>query len=488
MYTMYYLSGNSSNWWLDYPIFDMSKVTFGNSSYALMQNNGLINPSSPLLTMMQNKDWPVYVTDSSHIVFHLVAPFNYFLGTLTVFQGLIFDMQYVLDNGGVGPITNPNPAFALKPIPGTGPYVITQVNVNAFIKFAKNPTYWGKNLSPADIRANPYIDPGHVQNVIIQVRSDDVARYADLSSGHAQVATILDQNWPLILANPDKYSYYTVPPQSMLIVGMAMNVLRYPTNITAVRQAIVHAINYTDVNVKAFGGTMNPWNGPEYPVWTDFYNLGGAQPWPYNVTLAQKILSDNHIDTTKFPPLEFRVLAGCTFCINTAQIVQADLSQIGINVNIEVTPPSAYGPPLIAGPSTFATSAAENATESHLTWLGSYTFAPGADTPADSWLAWVNGKTPANNWAIYANPVVQKCDDAWTSGVNLTTLKQLCTAAQLQINNDAPYAWFGSLKLIVGSGSVVWDKRVIAGGLIDPVYTGQSDTVIFNTITFTNGQ
>jgi ABC-type transport system substrate-binding protein len=466
----------------------MSTSHFGPATLALMQKSGLVNPSQDLLKIMQDQTWPIYVTDSSHIVFHLHAGFSQFLGTFTVFQGLIFDTQYVLDNGGFGTPAAFNTAFNEKPIPGTGPYVVSDVKVNAFIKFTQDPNYWGKSLSAAEIRGNQYVDPGHVKTVLVQVRTDDVSRYADLSGGHAQIATILDQNWPLIITNPDKYTYVAVPPASMLITGISINVLRYPTNITAVRQAIVHAINYTDISVKAFGGTLNPWNGPEYPAFKDYYNIGGQNPWPYDLNLAKKILADNHIDTSKFPTLEFRLLAGCSFCVNTAQIVQADLAQIGINVNIEVTPPASYGPPLIGGTSSFAIAAQNNATESQLTWLGAFTFAPGADTPADPWLGWMNGNTPANNWAIYTHPIVQKCVDAWTSGVDDTTIKQLCTAAQKQTDLDSPYVWLGSLKLVVGSGSVVWDKKVIANALIDPVYTGQSDTVIFNTVTFTNGQ
>ena len=83
---------------------------------------------------------------------------------------------------------------------------------------------------------------------------------------------------------------------------------------------------------------------------------------------------------------------------------------------------------------------------------------------------------------------MQKCDDEFTSTSNNQTLLADCTAAQQQINHDTPYIWVGSLKLVDGSGSVVWQKSQINGGLLDPVYTGQSDTVIFNTVLFTNGQ
>src|SRR5207245_1270643 len=71
MYGLYYITGNSSNWWLDYPVYDMSKVNFGPSTLALMKESGLVNPNDALLKIMQDQTWPIYVTDSSHIVFHL---------------------------------------------------------------------------------------------------------------------------------------------------------------------------------------------------------------------------------------------------------------------------------------------------------------------------------------------------------------------------------------------------------------------------------
>src|SRR5208282_5969851 len=112
----------------------------------------------------------------------LIAPFNYFLGTLVVFQGLVFDTQWLLDNGGFGPPGTYNSYFNNNPIPGTGPYVVTSVSPNSYVKFSKNPAYWGDSLTPAQIQANEYLDPGHVQNVVIQVKADDLSRFTDLQS------------------------------------------------------------------------------------------------------------------------------------------------------------------------------------------------------------------------------------------------------------------------------------------------------------------
>jgi len=497
-YGLYYLTANNSYWWLDYPVFNMNDSNFGPAVLAMLnQTNAVNSPSSALLAIMQNSTWPIYVTGPHTLVFHLKAPFNFFLGTLVVFQGLVFDTQWLLDHGGFGLPGTYNSYFNSNPIPGTGPYVVTSVSTNSFVKFSKNPTYWANNMTAAQLQGNEYLDPGHAQNVVVQVKADDFARFTDLQGSTAAspvISTILDQDWPTVIGSPQTFAYSTVPQKSMLINGIAMNVLRYPTNITAVRNAIYYAVNYSDINNTAYHGTLYPWVGPEYPSWSQFYNLGGATAWPTNVTKAQALLAaactnDSNACTKNFPTLDFRILQGCTFCLSTATIVQANLKAIGINVNVEQTPSANYacGPNGVAGPCSFAASAANNGTESQLTWLGAFTFAPGADTPADPWLGWVNGLTPANNWAIYSNPIVQKCDNEFTSVSNTQQLVADCTAAQAQINHDTPYIWVGSLKLVDGSGSVVWQKSQISGGLLDPVYTGQSDTVIFNTVQFAGG-
>jgi ABC-type transport system substrate-binding protein len=486
MYGFYYLSANSSSWMLSYNVFDMSTANFGPATLALMNQSStaLINPSQQLLSIMENTSWPIYVTNSSTIVFHLRNAFQFFPELFPVFTGLIFDTQWLLNHGGFGTPAQINTYFNQHPIPGTGPYVVSNVQEDAFVQFTQNPTYWGANLTAAQIQANPYLDPGHAKTVIVKWVQDDVTRYADLSSGSAQVAAILSQDWPLIQNNPNTYSYFTMPDKSMLFVGMAMNTQRYPTNITAVRQAIVHAINYTDISQKIFFGGLVPMVFPEYPAQSAYYDLGNHPPYQYNISEAQQILANAHIDTSKFPTLEFRVVAGCSYCEATAEIVQADLSQIGINLNIEVTEPSQYQCPYTAGTCSYSAAKSESQTIAQMTWFGTGTFAPAAPDPADAWLLFANNETNSNNWAIYSNPTVQTCVNDWTNGASNATLISDCTAAQAQFYNDAPYIPLGTLKLVFGAGSIVWNKNVVKSMLLDPVYTGQSSTAIFNTITF----
>jgi ABC-type transport system substrate-binding protein len=403
-----------------------------------------------------------------------------------MYTGLIFDTQYILEHGGFGTPSGVNTYFNQNAIPGTGPYIPTAFEVGSYEKFTQNPTYWGNSLTPAEIQANPYLDPGHVKNVILYAKGDDVVRYTDLSTGAVQIASIYTQNWPLVVANPDKYSYFQMPSDSLIVVGIGMNVLRYPTNITAFRLAIVHAVNYTEVNQKVYFGTLVPMVGPEYRAEKDFYDLGNMPPYSYNLTLANQYLAQSGVDVSKLQPLEFRVMAGCTSCIAAAQVVQADLSAIGIPMNVLVTPPSIMTLPYESGYSSYQASVPYAQQEAHLSWMGFPTFAPEAPTPADAWVMFVSLHSPTGNFANYGNQIVENCVNAWFSTTDVTAIKDACTAAQLQVNKDAPYIWLGNPTLAFGGGSVVWDKTVVKGFLMDPDFTSQSTTAIFNTVTFVN--
>jgi dipeptide transport system substrate-binding protein len=484
MYGVYYLAANSSSFLESYNVFDFSHVSFGPATLAMLNQSGLVHPTQPVLTMMENQSWPIYVKDSNTIVFHLSAPFNYFLGTLIVYVGLVFDTQYVLDHGGFGVPGTPNSFFNQNPIPGTGPYKVTGFQEGQFIKFQQDPYYWGNSLTAAQLAADPYLDPGHAKTVVVQTVAQDVARFTDLSTNTSQIAGILTQDYGTIVANPSKYGTFLFPDKAAVFVGIALNTQRAPTNNQAVRQAIVRAINYSDISQKVFFGGLSPMIGPEYPVFSQFYGLGGASPYVYNLTAAHQILTKAGVDPHTLPGMEFRVVQGCDYCNTAAQIVENDLQQLGFKVNIIVTPSTQYSCPLTGGTCSYSQALASANQTSQLTWFGTGTFAPAADTPADSWLLFVNNATASNNWAIYSNSIVQKCVNEFTLTADSTQLINLCTPAYQQVYNDAPYVWLGTIKPFFGSGSVAWQKSVVSGFYIDPVFSGQSSTVIFNTVTF----
>src|SRR5579872_4896740 len=481
-YGLYWLTINSTVWMESYPFFNMAPVNFGPSTMALINQSGLINPSTQAQSIMQNSSWPIYVKDPFTLVFQLQAPFIFFPGALVVYDGYMFDSQYVLHHGGFGTGNPPtyNSYFNQNPIPGTGPYVVTQVAENNYISFTQNPTYWGDSLTPAQLALQPLWDPGHAKNVIVYTKTDDLSRYTDLSTGAAQLATIQTSDWNLVKSN-SQYSYFVNPPWNGEVSLMGLNVNEYPTNITLVRQAIVHAINYTDLYAKGYEENMTPYVGPEYPAWSQYYDLGNFAPYQYNLTLAKQDIAAANI--TNMPTFTFRTVAGCEVCASAAQIIQADLAQIGITVNVEVLTGNAYYSGTYGSYATNVQNAQQIGQISFVN--GGFGWGPATLTPADYWVTFVSNVSVWGNWAGYSNPTVQKCVDAFTATTNVSLIQNLCTAAQAQIQKDAPYAWLGTFGLWgVAGGSLAWKSSVVKSFYVDPVWTGQTTDPFFNTVIF----
>ncbi len=482
-YATYYLEGNASGWLNNYNIFDYTGVVFGPATISMInQTGGLVNPSQSAIAVMSNSNWPIYAPDAYTLVFHLKGPFPWVAGTGLSYAGLLYDSQYVLEHGGFGTPASPNNApFETVPIPGTGPYKVVSAVTNSYTTFTQNPTYWGRNLTAAQIAQQPLLGPGYVKNVDVYYKPDDVSRYTDLSTGAVQISEIQQSDWNLVTSN-SQFSYLTLPAWSGEVDPLGLNVNVYPTNITAFRQAIVHAINYTELNQKAFLGANSQFVGPEFPSWSQFYDLGGLTPYQFNLTLAQQYLTESGVNVATMQPLVLKIVAECELCSNGAQVIQSDLSQIGIQVTIETETSGNYFS-VFGG---YSTNVADAQQIGQLAWVdGGFGFGP-YGAPSDYWSAFVSNNSVWGNWAGYSNPIVQKCVNDFGTTADMTQIVTDCTAAQRQIYNDAPYDWLGTFGLwLVYGGSTVWNNHVIKNTMMfDPSWDAQNSVPFFQTIQY----
>jgi len=463
-------------------LFDFSQVNFGPTQIALLQSSGLVNPTGAALAMMQNQSWPIYTNGPSQIVFHMSAPFLFLNGVLGGGGdiGLIFDIQYVLNHGAFGTPAQINSYLDDHPAPGTGPYMVTEVVLNSHVTFQKNPTYWGNSLSPSDIAANPVLNPGQASTVVVDVKSDDLARYTDLSTGAAQIVAISSQDWNLVTHN-SQYGYFVMPPGVPDVEALAINTAIAPTNNVLVRRAIVHAINYSDVWAKAYQGEASAFMGPETPNYGPFYDPANLPPYDFNVAEASADLAKaGYPNGTGLPPLTLRTVAGCTYCLNAAQVIQSDLANVGITVNILAVASSTYWNPY--GPYSVNL---QNANQlGQLSFLGGELYGPDYLGAPDYWLGFVSNSSVWGNWAVYDNPQVDRDVALLANSANQTLVVSALADAQQHIYDDAPYAWLGTYRLFGIDGSVVWNKNVVQSMLFDPNYGGTDTAPLINTIVF----
>jgi ABC-type transport system substrate-binding protein len=482
-YSSAYILYNSSLISYQYPgIFNTTNVAFGPATIQMFITSGLIHPNAQALAYMSDPTKPIYVTGPYTLVMHMDVPFQYLLGVLNGLPGMIYDAQFVLNHGGPPLFSSPGMGYyTSNEVPGTGPYNITQYSQNSHITFTQLSSYWGNSLTPAQIAANPLLDPGHVKQVTINYKPDDIARYTDLSSGAAQIATIESQNWNLIESNPNTYGWVTFPSWANIVSSLAFNTNKFPMNITDVRLAIEHAINYSLLDQSVFHGNIYPYVGPSVSGFGNLYDPGNFPSYSYNVTLAQQLLKDANI--ANFPTITISMPAGYTVMTNIAEILQEELSaNLGINLQLQVSSYAAWIQPYNNG-YTYLVNKTNAATLSDLTFEGAPSYGQVENTPIDNWNTFV---TPYGfNLAAWSTNNTIALSQALLGGTaNQATIQKLAEAAQADVYNQAPYIWIGVFKLVLGDGSVAYQKSVINNFYFDPMWSGATVPPIFNTVTF----
>ncbi len=305
MYGIYYLSGNSPNWLESYNLFNMSTVNFGPATITEINQSGLLNPSQQSLNLMMNSSWPIYVTGPYQIVFHLSAPFQYFPGTLVVFNGLIFDVQWLLQHGGFGTPTSFNSYFNQNPIPVTGPYIVTQVAENDYVRFVQNPTYWGKNLTSQQTSDATFVHPVEAKNVIVYSITDDVSRFTDLSTGAAQIVAIQSTSWNLVTSNPEFSVLQNATMEWRSFISRDKH--KSLSNKYHCCQTSNSSCNQLHRCLcESISGANGAMGRTRVSCLEELYDLGNLSPYQYNVTLAQQYLNEANI--TNMPAFTFRTV------------------------------------------------------------------------------------------------------------------------------------------------------------------------------------
>jgi len=428
--------------------------------------------------MMSNTSWPVYVTGSNSVVFQLMNPYSFFLNTFSGFS-LQTDPTYLFAHGGPGTPTSPNSYFQLNALPGTGPYEITKAVTNSFVEFQKNNNYWGRNLSSSEISANPILDPGHFQTILVRYTPSDTSRYIDLLDGGSQISVVSGSNLQQAEQTPP---YKALSFNSSSQVMMGMNTKIFPTNITDVRLAIVHAINYSQVINEAIFGHGIQYIGPNTPIYGKFYDPGNFPPYQYNLSEAASYLkSGGFPNGTGLPALTLMIDSfGTTWEEPAAEVIQANLAQIGVSVNIQVLATPTFESTIDG--LTYNQSLSNPSGHPDMTFDTYAGYAPDFISPADFFTSFVSQYSAYSNYAIYDDSAVDNAINLVTQTSNQTQLLQAFTLAQQHVYNDAPYAWLFVAQLPLIDGTDVYNTKAISNFYMDPNLFGVSDIPILNTI------
>jgi peptide/nickel transport system substrate-binding protein/oligopeptide transport system substrate-binding protein len=203
--------------------------------------------------------------------------------------------------------------FGQHPV-GTGPWKFVEWKHDDYLKFARNPSYFGG--APA------------VDTLVARIIPEPSTAEAEFESGNVDVLQVPEgetRNWE---QTDDKAARLQSAP-ALRLYYMAINTTRGPLTDARVRQAINHAIDTKTILDRLIAGRGRVAAGV-IPVALD---SGGPQraPYPYDTAKARALLAQaghaNGID------VELWVSQDATFA-RLAQTIQGYLAAVGIRAKI----------------------------------------------------------------------------------------------------------------------------------------------------------
>ncbi|WP_018653390.1 ABC transporter substrate-binding protein [Actinomadura flavalba] len=214
---------------------------------------------------------------------------------------------------------------------GTGPFKFEKWTPNARLRFVKNPDYW--------VPERPYLDA-----VDISVVTDATALTNRLRSGQIDYAYGIGYHDIERLEKTGRFG-------KIQLAG-AENQIYVGTNVTAeglsdvrVRKAIAHALDRDRIIAEVFRGSGYPADLP-WPKTSPAYDAKLNTTYRRDLAKAKALLADYG---KKVPTLTYSYASPVPQYEATAQIVQANLKEIGIEVKLEPLDPPTFVAQLIGG-------------------------------------------------------------------------------------------------------------------------------------------
>jgi len=325
---------------------------------ALNQMLSNFNPTNATqLKIMSYPNQAYVAVSSSTFQVNLIQPYNVFLLDLPPQWGAIVDPTFVDAHGGVA--NNTQPAyFTTNGMVGTGPYVY-QANPpagNSLLVLNENPNYWANGVSGL----NAAIQPAKIPTVIMEFGNEPNTEIQDFGANKAQIVA------PPIAQLGQAYSSYGYKSQytfndlyvnagyPLCDLANGLNTQVYPTNITLLRQAMVHAVNYSSIlaQLYTFNGTAlaELFIPPVPPGWGPLDNPQNIPLYSYNIPMAIQLANQaglqNHFSlllpngtkigdksAPQLPPVEYAYVVPATPETQTLIAIMSDgLSNIGVQL------------------------------------------------------------------------------------------------------------------------------------------------------------
>ena len=312
-----------------------------------------------------------------------------------------------------------------KPDVISGPFFVTDYDVDHYISYKANPDYW---------RGAPKLDKLNIKIV------DGSQLYAGLQSGEIYItqhtmSVIPPEDYASVEALDNVEVIYGSPVtnQSMFIQTGNIPDVR-------VRQAMLYAINREQILnelLNGHGEVVDGFLSSASPFFDD-----SITPVPYDPDKAKALLADAGWDGSQ--TLRFYVNSGDSTFVNAATVMVAQWAAVGIKAEVQTV--------------DFATLMSVAGTRDYDILAVQYTYAPVDPYPDVAWLLGGEG-----SWTGYGDAQVDEALRATQLTSDMEETKQLYSTVDKKVQEDVPMI---SAYIISAQGAV--NKRLT--GAVPSVY------------------
>ncbi|MFP4644715.1 MAG: ABC transporter substrate-binding protein [Spirochaetales bacterium] len=261
-------------------------------------------PLSSFFSAIEN----VVVEDEHTVTLELSEPFAPLLSNLAYPTGLMVSPTAVEES---------EDGFGRNPV-GTGPFQFVEWESNTNVTVEAFADYWGSA-------------PG-VEQIVFRPVTDGNTRVNEMLSGGLDVIVEVP---PDSLGNFTDDDAFTVYEQAGPHVWfLILNLREGPFTDRALRQAVNYAVDKESLVENVLQGTATVADSPIAPAFEWAYNED-LDPYPYDPDRAEELLEESDYDGEE---LVFYVTEGGSGMLDPIPMgtaIQADLSDIGLNVSIE---------------------------------------------------------------------------------------------------------------------------------------------------------
>jgi peptide/nickel transport system substrate-binding protein len=222
---------------------------------------------------------------------------------------------------------------------GTGPFRWVEYVEKEHIILERNPDY---NWAPPHFK---HRGPAYLDGITFKFIPEDAIRLGTLETGETNLINEVPPQDVARLESDPNFSVTIISLPGWTNAYM-INIAKGPTDDLAVRQAILYAVNRQQIVDTLFAGAYPVAYGPMSPV-TYGYDRGLETLYPYDPAKAEEILEQagwkkgpTGIREKDGNPLKLILIHWGSPARH--EIVQAQLKQVGMDVEIQMVAPLAY--------------------------------------------------------------------------------------------------------------------------------------------------